>query len=222
MTLHLKGHKLGAGPAFVGAMLALTWAFFGYDLWYGRPNIIIDEPATSKEIAQIKKPIQEQLDAVTRQRDAALSEIADLKRQGKEEGQPRPPTPPVPAPVALPYELSEAQIKDLADKLFKIKNLLAPSISIQRIMLDQPSVGLGFQLGRAFDRAGITPNYNWSHPNTPNDTGVRIRVANIQQIPDGAKQFALALKNVGNVNSYFETLSGVDPKSFIIFIGPKP
>ena len=61
MTLHLKGHKLGAGPAFVGAMLALTWAFFGYDLWYGRNPVVIHDAPTAEEITKAIAPFKAEI-----------------------------------------------------------------------------------------------------------------------------------------------------------------
>src|ERR1700720_1790592 len=115
------------------------------------------------------------------------------------------------------YELNDDEIRGLADELFQIKSQLQSSVDIHRVMYDGPSLGLSFQIGRAFDMASMQPVYNWSRPNTPKDLGIRIRVANTQEIPDGAKKFALALKKF-NIDSNFETLSGEAPDHFVIFV----
>jgi hypothetical protein len=132
-----------------------------------------------------------------------------------------PPTASNPSPPVIKYSLTESEIKELADELFQIKSEIVPPADIQRLMLDNPSVALSFQIGRAFDLASIPPTYNWSRPNTPKDSGVRIRVGDIQAIPNGAKKVAQALKKVG-IESTFETLTGGGQGRFVIFVGPRP
>jgi hypothetical protein len=86
MTFHLKGHALQPKPAIVSAMLALTWVFFGYTIW----RVVIQNAPSAEHIAKVIRPIQDQLNAVTQQRDAAVSEAAGLKRQLEDAKRPQP------------------------------------------------------------------------------------------------------------------------------------
>ena len=81
------------------------------------------DKAKDKDKAKAAAAMQKQLDAATRQRDAALSEAAALKRHTQQlEAQPRPapaPSPPQPAPAAAPAggkvytERSVAELREL-------------------------------------------------------------------------------------------------------------
>lgn len=155
---------------------------------------------------------ESRLSAVKRERDAAISERDNLRRQLNSLSGSTP---------IDPYDLSESQIHNLADDIFSIKNDLSPAIEIQRTMNDSPSMSLSVALGRAFDMASIQPVYNWGRPTTPKDLGIKIRVADLKNIPDGAKKLAAALDKAG-LHSSFEILAGTAPEKFILFVGPKP
>jgi hypothetical protein len=184
-------------------------------------SAVIHDPPTAQEIAKATAPVQAELDrsqsnliTMTKSRDELQYQIDALRQQKSSNAT-------AAGSSSQPYELEDAQIRKLADALFEAKNQLPSSIDIRRVMYDGVSMGLSVQIGRAFDLASIPPVYNWSRPNTPRDTGVRIRVGDIQAIPDGAKKVAAALRIVG-IESSFETLSGEAPGNFMIFVGPKP
>ena len=74
-------------------------------------------PAPAGDKAKAAAAMQKQLDAATRQRDAALSEAAALKRRTQQlEAQPRPaPTPPAPLPAAGGKAYTQRTVAELRE-----------------------------------------------------------------------------------------------------------
>jgi hypothetical protein len=185
------------------------------------PHTVIHDPPTAEDIARAVAPIQADRDAAVRERDQ-LKQERDAARNQLQALQTEPHSQ-SPANLFKKYDLTEEEIRALADEVFQIKNELSPQIDIQRIMLDDPSNRLSYKIGRAFDYASIKANYFYSRPNTPKDQGIRIRVLNIQEIPDGAKKLAEAFKKVG-LSSNFEVTTGWEGShgNFAIFFGSQP
>jgi hypothetical protein len=153
--------------------------------------------------------LQLQLANAIRERDAARQQAASA-----------PPLPPTPMPSLVGYDLSPTQIRELAEELYSLKTLL-PTIDIQR-PLDPQCIGLAQHFSMAFDRGGIHPTVNTNHPFGPKDVGLTIRVGNLNEIPEPAKEIARILKKVIGIEPTFTTLEGLSPDTFIFFIGPNP
>jgi hypothetical protein len=198
------------------------------------PVVVHDPPSEAQKTAaaaplveSAKREAKAQIDAANKTRDEAgnaASRAADLERKlndaqhqltvatGERDDAKRAlfiaranagPKPPPPASFAN-YLLTEDQIHNIADEVYQIQSMLPKQIQIDRIMYNSESVGLGGQIGRAIDLGGIVPALNWNRPKTPRDTGLRIRVPDLNSKPVGVEKLAQILKEVTGVDVPFE------------------
>jgi hypothetical protein len=186
------------------------------------PTAIIHDPSSAEDIAKATAPIQAQLNTVTQQRDAALSDAAALRRQ-LEATAPQPTLPTAQQPsFANNYDIPEADIRNLRDEIFKIRNFLPSHIDIRtaddagaRRVANALSKGLGFG---GISTAGMTVGY----PITPQETGISIRYSPSEAIPDGAKKLAEAIKKVTGAEPKYTPDRDVRPEIFFLFVGTNP
>jgi hypothetical protein len=95
---------------------------------------------------------------------------------------------------------------------------------LQRFGSDGESIRLSLLVSQAIGRANIQVVFDSDHPNplTPSETGITVRVGELQSIPDAAKQVAAILKKTLGVEIPFIALSGLSADAFVIYVGPKP
>lgn len=139
-----------------------------------------------------------------------------------------PPTPPpaLPAPpeqtlLFSNYNFTEAGVAALANELYKAKDALGRRIDLDRMSTDSSSGPLISNFARACDQAGIDCPYVSVHPNSPDEKGLLIYVADANKPPSAAVELHTILLRLG-LDVPFVSRSGYGPAGFSLFIGPRP
>ena len=141
-------------------------------------------------------------------------------------------TPPLPAlpapqqpttqnPLFVNYNLTEDGVTVLTKELFKIRDALRMRIELDRMATDGTAGGFVGNFGRVCDQAGIECPVNNVHPNTPDERGIMIYVADFNKPPEAAQELRSALLKIG-LDVPFVTRPGFGPDAFSLFIGPRP
>jgi hypothetical protein len=181
------------------------------------PTVVREAPSAD-DITKAAKPLLDDLtrqrDDALRQRDAAIRE-RDIARQSVIAS----PAPPQQS-FATTYDLSPAEIVKLAEELSLLKPALS-DIEIQR-PVDGILIGVALHIGQAFDNGGIRPNIKTDHPLGPKDAGISIRVGNLNDIPQVAREISIIFKKVIGIDIVFTMLDGLKPGAFAIFVGRNP
>jgi hypothetical protein len=159
--------------------------------------------------------LKAQVDLTQKELANSVANAASLQRQLDEfhrrQNSPPPTVGPSPPPVSFEntYSLSQSDILRLRDEFFRVKNAL-PSVIVVQTADDSQARGVFVALSKAVGLAGIEPGgQSIGYPVTPQETGISIRIPDLERIPSGAKAFADAIKKV----------TGVEPK---YTVGPKP
>ena len=148
--------------------------------------------------------VANQLGAALIERDKLKAQLDELSRR-----QNAAPLPSTASSFETTYSLSQADILKLRDEFFKAKNAM-PSVIVLQTADDGQSRGVANALSKAIGLAGIEPGgQSIGYPVTPQETGISIRVSDLEGISSGAKAFADVIKKV----------TGVEPR---YTIGPKP
>ena len=183
--------------------------------WNGKPPPCNEQQTNAPSIQDLTKALEssrQQGAIVANQLGAALIERDKLRMQLDELNRPQnaahPSSPPA-SSFETTFSLSQADILKLRDELFKARNAL-PSVIVLQTADDGQSRGVANALSKAVGLAGIEPGgQSIGYPVTPQETGISIRVPDLEKISNGAKAFADVIKKV----------TGVEPR---YTIGPKP
>jgi hypothetical protein len=133
------------------------------------------------------------------------------------------------APQPLPqsafaqtYGLSQADVRNIRDEVFKIRDSLPPAITFQ--LADDPEArSVHRDLSRGIGLAGIdVGGASIGYPITPQETGISIRVLDLMKIPDGALKLAQAIKNATGVEPRYTASQKIGPGAFMVFVGTNP
>jgi hypothetical protein len=229
---------------FAGALILvatfLTAPFVEQHRWPF--STIIRDPPNAEDIAKATAPIQKQLTDVTDQRDAALTDAKNAKSQleaqerelvaaqqaleveRKKIVQPPPPTQALPPKAAFTdtYSISQSDIRNLRDEIFKIREALPSSILIQTAD-DGAARAIATSLSKAIGFAGIeVGGMSIGYPITPQETGISIRVDDLGKIPGGAKKLAEAIKTILGVEPRYTAARAIGADNFSLFAGTNP
>ena len=124
-------------------------------------------------------------------------------------------------PYFLNYSFTDAGVAALADELFKAKDALGHSIELDRMSTDESSAQLDNTFSRACDQAGIDCHTGIVHPNSPEEKGLIIYVADPNKPPPAAQELRTIFKRMG-LDVPLVARPGFGPPSFSLFIGPRP
>jgi hypothetical protein len=119
------------------------------------------------------------------------------------------------------YNLTEDGVKALAGELYKIRDALAKRIDLARMSTDGSAGGFSGNFVRACDQAGVDCPIGNLHPNSPDEKGLMIYVADPDKPPAAAKELQDALLKLG-IDVPFVPRLGFGPTGFILFVGPRP
>jgi hypothetical protein len=227
------------GSVLVLAVLTLPFIEQGrwpFASWL-QPTIIHDDPI-AEEVATATAPIQRQLDDVKKQRDAALSDSANLRTQlqraqrdlldtahhGK--GAEPKNQDVVQLPLSRTIESLSADERDLLSRdLYRLKGEL-PVIIVTVSGVNPPSHNRS-EFVDIFRKAGIQPGTSDQSVEGPDQGGLLLCVPDVNDIPDKVKKLADVLRKYGIETSYaplvLSRIGGVVPPDvgFVLFIGPK-
>jgi|HubBroStandDraft_6_1064221.scaffolds.fasta_scaffold206128_2 hypothetical protein len=139
-----------------------------------------------------------------------------------------------PAPLALPspqpapqtpffsdYNLTEAGVTALADELYKIRDALERRVELDKMNTEGTAGPFIANFGRACDRAGVECPVGSVHPNSPDEKGLMIYVADPNKPPAAAKELQAVLLKLG-IDVPFVERPGFGPPTFTLFVGPRP
>jgi hypothetical protein len=117
--------------------------------------------------------------------------------------------------------LTEEGVRALTTELYKLKDSLK-HIDVQRLLTDPSYTALWTGINKACDRAGIECPLSPGHLNSPDDRGIKIYVADINNPPESAKNLQGVLERLGLPSPFTLHPGGVLPGNFILFLGPAP
>jgi hypothetical protein len=133
----------------------------------------------------------------------------------------QPPAAHDPTPYFTNYNLTPAGVTALADELFKARDALGKRIELDRMATDSTAGSLLDGFTRACDQAGVDCPVNNVHPNTPDEKGLLIYVADPHKPPAAAETLRTILLALG-INIPFVSRVGIGPPTFSLFVGPRP
>jgi hypothetical protein len=120
------------------------------------------------------------------------------------------------------YTMSQADIRNLRDEIFKIKSSLPEHITIQtaddvgaRHVANALSKGIGFG---GINVDGMSVGY----PITPKETGISIRIADLNKKPNSAIKLAEAITKITGVEPQYTAAPNIGPDAFVLFAGTNP
>jgi hypothetical protein len=119
------------------------------------------------------------------------------------------------------YDLTPTGIHALADELYKLKESINSRINLQRTSSERSSTSMMSNIYTACERAGINCVISDGRPNSPDESGLMIYVADPNNPTDSAKAIQTVLERLG-VHVPFIARSGIGPNDFILFVGPAP
>lgn len=118
------------------------------------------------------------------------------------------------------YNLTGAGVTALAEELFKSRDALGRRIELDRMNTDGTSQPFYASFERACDQAGIECPPGTVHPNSPDEKGLLIYVADPNKPPAAAEELQSILQKLG-IDVPFVTRPGFAPTNFSLFIGPR-
>jgi hypothetical protein len=122
-------------------------------------------------------------------------------------------------PLISGYGLTAEGIHQLANGLYKAKDHLPKVVIVQRTGSEPSSRQLTSDILVACDRSGVSCQGGGGLPNSPDETGVMIYVADPRNPPDTAKTLQSVLPDIG-LHAPFVARQGPGPNDFMLFIGP--
>jgi hypothetical protein len=179
---------------------------------------VIHDPPSADDIANVTRPIQDQLNAVTQQRDAALSEAASLRRQLEDTKRPQAQNP---AASQEKYALDAGTMRVLLPQIIALKPSL-PKIMITRSW-DMSAQGAILGYAAFFQRMGIEADQEIQEPAGSDQQGVMLAVVDVQNPPPIALQLADIMRKAG-FGMHIVPLIGPAARraNFSIYVGPAP
>jgi hypothetical protein len=134
---------------------------------------------------------------------------------------PAPQKPTTQNPLFANYNLTEDGITALTKELFKIRDALRRRIELDRMGTDGTANGFVSNFGRVCDLAGIECPVNNVHPNSPDEKGIMIYVADSNKPSEAAQELRATLLKIG-LDVPFVARPGFGPDAFSLFVGPRP
>lgn len=119
------------------------------------------------------------------------------------------------------YNLTDSGVAALADELYKARDTFKRRIELSRMNTDGTSGPFISNFGRACDEAGVECPVNAAHPNSPDEKGLLIYVADASKPPTAAEELRTILLKLG-INVPFVIRSGFGEGAFSLFVGPRP
>jgi hypothetical protein len=126
-----------------------------------------------------------------------------------------------PTPFFTRYNLTDAGITALTDELYKSRDALGRTIELNRMSTDGSAGGFISNFGRACDQAGIECPVASVHPNSPDEKGIMIYVADPNKPPAAATELKAILLKLG-IDVPFVPRPGFGPERYTVFVGPAP
>jgi hypothetical protein len=124
-------------------------------------------------------------------------------------------------PFFSDYNLTEAGVTALADELYKVRDALERAVELNRMGTEGTATPFIGSFGRACDRAGVDCPVRNIHPNSPDEKGLMIYLAEPNKPPAAAKELQAVLLKLG-IDVPFVARPGFGPPTFTLFVGPKP
>jgi hypothetical protein len=134
---------------------------------------------------------------------------------------PPPQHPPEPTPYfsQSQYNLTGSGITALADELYKVRGTLK-TIQLDRMQTDGTANPFIDSFERSCDQAGINCPVVDVHPNSPDERGLMIYVADPSKPPEPAQELKTTLSKLG-IDVPFVARPGLKEADFSLFVGPR-
>jgi hypothetical protein len=117
--------------------------------------------------------------------------------------------------------LTEAGVSVLAAELYRARDALGRRIELDRMSTDGSSGAFASNFARACDQAGIECPFGNLHPNSPDEKGLLIYVADPNKPPPAAEELRNIMLKLG-LDVPFVARLGYGPPTFSLFVGPRP
>jgi hypothetical protein len=132
-----------------------------------------------------------------------------------------PPQRPGETPFFSGYTLTEQGVAALTNELYKTRDVLKRRIELDRMTTDGTAGPFISAFARACDQAGVECPVGNVHPNSPDEKGLLIYVANPDKPPPAAQELQAILRKLG-INVPFVPREGFGEETYSLFVGPRP